>query len=245
MSALKVIGASSRFISRIVIAAMGLTGMLNLGPALATAGSMALSLVIYGVAFGLKFAAGFVVLLFIHEAGHWIASRAVGIHASSPLFIPFVGALIRLKQVPVNAKMEANIAVAGPAAGTLSALVLLALFFWTDNILMLVLCYTACLLNLLNLIPCTPLDGEKIVGAISPYMWWSGSIALAILFLMTSNLFILIIFFFSLIRLWQGNDAAGSYYKLRLYQRITVAGWYFGLLFVLGTTTYYVWNLLK
>lgn len=242
---MKVVGFGSRLISKTVIAGLGLLAMSHMGPTVTAAVSMALSLVIYGAAFGLQFAVGFIVLLLIHEMGHMAASRAVGITASGPWFIPFVGAVIRLRQLPVNAKMEANIAVAGPAAGTLSALVFLACYFWTDSTLMLVLCYTGCLLNLLNLIPCTPLDGEKIVGAISPHMWWSGSLVIAILFLYTCNIFLLIIFFFSLIRLWQENDAASSYYHLRLYQKFTVACWYFGLLIVLGVTTYYVWNLLK
>lgn len=245
MSTLKVIGLGSRFIRKTVIAIVGLVAMLNMGPTVTVAISMALSLVIYGAAFGLQFAVGFVGLLLIHEVGHLLASRAVGITASGPWFIPFVGAVIKLRQVPVNAKMAANIAVAGPAAGTLSALVFLAGYFWTDSTLLLVLCYTGCLLNLLNLLPCTPLDGEKIVGAISPHMWWSGSIVLASLFFYTYNVFILIVFCFSLIRLWQNDDLASSYYQLRPYQKFTVACWYFGLLIVLGTTTYYVWNLLK
>ena len=245
MNSLKVINFGSRLLSKMVIAALGLLAMLNMGPTVTAAISMVLSLLIYGAAFGLHFAVGFVCLLLIHEVGHLLASRAVGITASGPWFIPFVGAVIRLRQVPVNAKMEANIAVAGPAAGTLSALAFLACYFWTDSTLMLVLCYTGCLLNLLNLLPCAPLDGEKIVGAISPHMWWSGTVALASLFLYTYNVFILIIFFFSLIRLWQDNDSASSYYQLRLYQKVTVACWYFGLLIVLGATTYYVGNLLK
>ncbi len=245
MGGLKVIDFGSRLIRRIFIAAMGLSVMFHLGPTMTVAVSMILSLLIYGVAFGLRFALGFIVLLFIHEMGHLAASRAVGITARGPWFIPFFGAVIQLREQPVNAKMEANIAVAGPAAGTLSALACLAGYFWTDSTLMLVLCYTGCLLNLLNLIPCAPLDGEKIVGAISPHMWWSGSVSMAILFLYTYNIFILIIFFFSLVRLWQGNRSSGRYYQLDLYQKFTVACWYFGLLIVLSSTTYYVWNLLK
>jgi len=246
MGGLKVLSFGSRLIRRSCIAAMGLSVMLNMGPtALTSAVSMTLSLVIYAAAFGFQFALGFIALLFIHEAGHLVASRAVGISAKGPWFIPFVGAVIRLCDVPVNAKMEANIAVAGPAAGTLSALICLACYLWTDSTLMLVLCYTGCLLNLLNLIPCAPLDGEKVVGAVHPKLWWSGCFILALLFLFTYNLFILIIFFFSLIRLWQDNDSGSSYYKLGMYQKVTVACWYFGLLVVLGVTTYYVWNLLK
>ncbi|MPL67850.1 hypothetical protein SDC9_13553 [bioreactor metagenome] len=240
----RVITVGSKIVRRAVLAFMGLVALVNFGPAGAIALSMLVSLAVYAAAFGFKFALGFVLLLLAHELGHLIASRAVGVKTQGPIFVPFIGAALALKDVPVNARMEANIAIGGPAVGTLSALVCLTAYLWTDSILMLVLAYTACLLNLFNLIPCDPLDGGKIAGAISPHMWWGGTIAIGLLFVSTHNLFILFIFFVSLLRLWRGDYGNEVYYDLTLGQRLTMLWWYVGLLLVLGIATLYIAEIL-
>lgn len=247
MNLWKVFNLGSSLIRRLGIFIVGLFTMLNLGPAAAMAATMLLSLAVYAAAFGWKFAVGFVALLLVHEIGHLIAARVVGIGSSAPVFVPFVGAVISLRQPPRNAKMEANVAIGGPATGTISALVCLVFYLWTDSMLMLVLAYTACVLNLFNLIPCMPLDGGRIAAAISPHMWWLGSLATGVLFFYTHNFFILLVFLFSLLRLWRmdSNDHSSRYYHLSLRQRIKVALWYFGLLAVLGVATVYLADLLK
>lgn len=242
----RVISLGNKILRRLGICLVALAAMLDLGETAAMAATMLLSLILYALAFGWKFAVGFTLLLLIHELGHFAAAWAVGLRSSIPFFVPFLGAVIHLRQPPTNAKMEANIAVGGPAAGTISALVCLAFFLWTDSTLMLVLAYTACILNLFNLIPCAPLDGGKIAAAISPRMWWLGSLAAGALFFFTHNLFILVIFVFSLVQLWQGEgETSGRYYRLGLGQRIKVALWYFGLLAVLGVATVYLVELLR
>lgn len=240
MGLFTVISFGHKLLQRLTVCVLGLAAMLGIGSAASMTLSILLSVAVYAVAFGWKFALGFVVLLFIHELGHLLASRVVGLKSSNPVFIPFLGAVIKI-QDPVNAKMEANVAIGGPALGTLSALVCLVFYLWTDDKLMLVLAYTACLLNLFNLIPCSPLDGGRIAAAISPHMWWLGTIATGVLFLITSNIFLLLVLVFSLVRLWVGEtDMHPHYYKISLRQRVRVAWWYFGLLFVLGSITLYL-----
>ncbi|MEG6584959.1 site-2 protease family protein [Dendrosporobacter sp. 1207_IL3150] len=243
----QVISVGGRLIRRCVIFLMGLAAMVQLGPTVVMTGSMAISLVIYAAAFGVKYAAGFILLLFFHELGHLVASRVVGIPTGVPIFLPFIGAVISLKRAPRNAKMAANVAIGGPALGTLTALICLAIYFWNDSILMLVLAYTACLLNLFNLIPCDPLDGGRIASAISPHMWWVGSLVIGGLFFYTYNFIMLLIFFISLLRLWRSDNMndAEDYYRLSVRQRLTVLWWYLGLLAVLGLTTLYTANLLR
>lgn len=246
MSNWKVINLGRRVLRRTGIGIVGLLALFQMGGALSTAASMLVSLAVYALAFGVKFAIGFVLLLLVHELGHVAASRIVGLRAKGPTFIPFIGAVISLNRTPINAKMTANIAIGGPAAGTLSALVCLAFYLWSNSTLMLVLAYTACLLNLFNLIPCAPLDGERIAAAISPRLWWIGSFVIGIMFLYTYNILVLIIFLFSLFELWRGEeDQEHGYYQLTAGQRLTVAWWYFGLLGVLGATTLYTMDLLK
>lgn len=240
MGLFKVIGLGQKLLQRVTVCVVGLAAMLGVGSAASMTVSMLVSVAVYAVAFGWKFALGFVILLFIHEFGHLLASRVVGLQSSNPVFIPFLGAVIKI-QDPKNAKMEANVAIGGPALGTISALVCLAFYLWTGDKLMLVLSYVACLLNLFNLIPCSPLDGGRIAAAISPHMWWLGTIATGFLFLATSNIFLLIVLVFSLIRLWAGtSDVDPQYYQISMRQRVRVAWWYFGLLFVLGTLALYL-----
>src|SRR5262245_13660956 len=134
---------------------------------LKTGGSMLLSIVIYyyyaGQSWG--FAAGFVVLILIHEMGHVIANRYYGLHASPPIFIPFLGAIINLRENPPNAKVEAVVGIAGPVAGTVGALACYAYALRTGSNLALLLAHIAFFLNLFNLLPVPPLDGGRVAAA--------------------------------------------------------------------------------
>lgn len=230
---------------RMILLVMGLIATVKVGSTLGMTLTIFASLAIYALTFGIPFAIGLVLILLIHEFGHIAACRVVGISASQPLFIPFVGAVIRLKQVPQNAKVEANVAIGGPAAGSLSALVCLACYLWTDNMLLLLLSYTASILNLFNLIPCYPLDGGKIADAISAKLWWGGAVFIGALGGYTNNFFMLIVFFMSLLHLWQDRGSCPKYYQLSMKQRLCVAGCYFGLLAVLCGTMLYIMELLR
>lgn len=226
---------------------MGLIALLKLNATFTMFLSMVISVAIYALPFGLWYAMGFVILLFVHEFGHVIASRVVGVGAKPPIFIPFIGAVVSLTRRPVNAKMAANIAIGGPAMGAISALICIVFYFWTDSILMLVLAYTACILNLFNLIPSDPLDGGRIAAAISPHLWWFGSFIIGGLFFYTYNVLIFLIFLFSLRKLWQGglDESDAMYYQLSRKQRLTVLWWYVSLVAVLGIATVYIGDFIQ
>src|SRR5207249_1692116 len=70
---------------------------------LTTSGSMLVSIGAYSLIWGWKFAAGFVVLLLVHEMGHVIQARREGLQASAPIFVPFLGAAIIMKSLGGNA----------------------------------------------------------------------------------------------------------------------------------------------
>ena len=230
---------------RLALLGMGALAVLKLHATFAMFLSMVVSVLIYAMPFGIWYAAGFVALLLAHEGGHVLASRVAGIGAGPPLFIPFLGAMVRLKRQPANAKVAANVALGGPALGALSALACLAAYFWTEHLLLLALAYTAALLNLFNLIPCDPLDGGQIAAAISPYAWWGGSFLIGGLFFYTYNALIFVIFLFSLTRLWNVRACGRTaYYRLSARQRMTVFWQYVGLIAVLGLVTLYIGELL-
>src|SRR5215210_964813 len=90
-----------------------------------TSATMLVSVGAYALLWGWRFAVGFVVLLFIHEMGHVFEARRQGLPVSAPMFIPFLGAMITMREMPENAWREAQIALAGPIVGSIGAAV-----FW-------------------------------------------------------------------------------------------------------------------
>src|SRR5919112_3284197 len=148
-----------------------LKGVLLLLPKLklfTTSASMLVSIGAYSLIWGWKFAVGFVLLLLVHEMGHVIQLRREGIPASAPMFIPFLGALVAMKQMPKDAMAEARVGLAGPVLGTLGGLAALGLYALTGEHLFLGLAYFNFIINLFNLAPLLPLDGGRAVGAMSP-----------------------------------------------------------------------------
>ena len=87
-----------------------LLGLTNAGTLL----SMALSFGVYWAAFGWPFAAGLILSLYVHEMGHVAALRRLGIPFSLPMFLPGVGAVVRLRQPPASPSEDARIGLAGP-----------------------------------------------------------------------------------------------------------------------------------
>jgi len=210
---------------------------------LATAGTMVVSIIAYGSIWGLAFAAGFVVLILVHELGHVIQLRREGISASAPIFIPFLGAVIGSRSLGDNALAEARVGLAGPLLGTVGAAACLLVWHATGNDLWRALAYTGFLLNLFNLIPMVPLDGGRAMAAMTPWMWIAGIAGLAALAFVMPNpvmVLILIVGAYETYRRWRmrGKDGVmgAAYYRVAPRNRALVAAVYLGLigLLVLG-----------
>lgn len=164
----------------------------KLGKLFLTGGTMLLSVIAYSWVFGWMYAVGFVILIFVHEMGHYIAARRRGLDVGAPTFIPFIGAWIQLKDQPHDAETEAYVGIAGPLAGTLGALVCYYLARHFDSQLLLALAYAGFFLNLFNLIPISPFDGGRITAVISPKLWLIGvPILIGLFFYRPSPLLIL------------------------------------------------------
>src|SRR6185436_6570144 len=136
----------------------------KLGKVLLTGGTMLISVFAYALIYGWWYAVGFVLLIFVHEMGHYLAARQRGLDVGAPTFIPFVGAWIEMKQRPHNVETEAYVGLAGPLVGTLGALVCYFAGRHLNNQLLLALAYSGFILNLFNLIPVSPLDGGRITA---------------------------------------------------------------------------------
>ncbi|MGH7941364.1 MAG: site-2 protease family protein [Limisphaerales bacterium] len=199
--------------------------------------TMIVSIWAYALFWGWRFAVGFVLLIFIHECGHLVAAKKVGLRVSAPAFIPFMGALITLREAPPNAWVEAVVGIGGPLLGTVGAAICAAIFYISHNPLFLALAYTGFFLNLFNLAPLTPLDGGRIVTALSPWLWLFGYALLIVMILNHFNFILLLILLVSLPRLFslfrRKSEAQRRYFEVTGARRMTMGAMYFGLILFL------------
>jgi Zn-dependent protease len=207
----------------------------KLGPLLKTGGTMLVSVGAYALVFGWWYAVGFVLLIFCHEMGHFMAARQRGLNVGAPTFIPFVGAWIELKQLPHDVETEAYVGIAGPVVGSLAAL---ACFFFAiiqDSTLMLALAYAGFMINLFNLIPLSPFDGGRVTAIISPKVWLLGVPLLGALFFIRPSPMLLLIALLaapqvlSVLRGRAETSMPAGYYETPNEVRFRYAVWYLGL----------------
>jgi Zn-dependent protease len=199
--------------------------------------SMLVSVAAYAWIWGLPFAVGFVVLIFVHEIGHVIELRRQGVPASAPLFIPFLGAVIGMKELPEDAWKEARVALAGPILGSAGAAAVWVAGEALDSELLIGLAFVGFFLNLFNLIPITPLDGGRAVAALHPVFWFVGLLMMLGIVVVSPNpilILIVILGGLDLWRRWRERGQAAEYYRLPAWQRVTVGVVYLGLAAVLA-----------
>jgi Zn-dependent protease len=203
-------------------------------PVLKTGGSMIFMIWVYAMFWGVWFAVGFVLLIFVHECGHLIAAKRIGLKVGAPVFIPFMGALIALKEAPRNAWIEAQVGIGGPMLGTVGAAVCELIYLATGYWMFRSLAYTGFFLNLFNLAPVGPLDGGRIVTALSPWLWMVGFAIMVYLTIMHFNFIVLLILIFSLPRLFslfrKKSEVERRYFEVTPAQRWIMALLYFGLI---------------
>ncbi len=206
-------------------------------PILKTGGTMILSIWVYALNWGWPFAAGFVLLIFVHECGHLIVARQFGLKVSAPMFIPFMGAFIVLKDQPRNAWMEACVGIGGPLLGSLAAMLCGAVFIFTRQPIFLALAYSGFFLNLFNLAPIGMLDGGRVTTAISRWLWVVGLVVLGAMIYARPNFLLILILVLSLPRVWSlfraKSEDEQRYFEVTREQRATMAVLYFGLVALL------------
>ncbi|TPG70875.1 site-2 protease family protein [Brevibacillus laterosporus] len=180
--------------------------------------SMGFALYFYALVFGWKFGVALIYLIFIHELGHIIAARIKGINTGLPMFIPFVGAFINLKELPRDAKTEAFLAYGGPLAGLISFLPAIPLYIYTEEPFWALVIHLGAIINLFNLLPVSPLDGGRIVAVLSPNIWFLGLLVLGAFIFISPSPMIVLIFIFGMFSWW--SHLTGDYRHKRLqYER--------------------------
>ncbi|MDD2369137.1 MAG: site-2 protease family protein [Sulfuricurvum sp.] len=222
----------------------------KLGKVALTGGSMLISIVAYSFIFGWWYAIGFVLLIFVHEMGHFIAARQRGLDVGAPTFIPFVGAWIALKEQPIDVENEAYIGFAGPFVGTLGALVVYYLSRTYDSNLLLALAYSGFFINLFNLIPISPLDGGRISAVLTPRIWFLGvPMLLGFFFYFPSPMLLVVaILAFPQLKLAWNYDPQDEnnqrYYAISAENRLAYSLYYIGLVVFLSAMTYNIHQVL-
>lgn len=204
---------------------------------LKTGGTMILSIGFYAMTWGWWYAIGFVVLIFIHECGHLVVARRFGLKVGAPVFIPFMGAFIALKDAPRNAWMEAWVGLGGPLFGAAGAALCAAGYLTTGEPLLRALAYSGFFLNLFNLAPIGFLDGGRIATALSPWLWVVGLVIVGAMAFTHPNFILIVILISSLPRVWSlfraKTDDEKRYFEVTSRQRWTMAALYFGLVALL------------
>ncbi len=220
----------------------------KMGKLLVSCGSMLLAVAAYSWLYGWPYAFGFVALILLHEAGHYVAARRRGLDAGLPTFIPFVGSWVALKDVPRDVETEAYIGFAGPLAGTAAAMVCYYCARNYDSNLLLALAYSGCMINLFNLIPIAPLDGGRITAIISPKVWLVGVPLLAALFFYHPSpmLILIAVLAYPQIKeaIWGDPEKGEGYYQAPRETRINYGVLYLVLVAFLAMMSYSIHEML-
>jgi Zn-dependent protease len=104
-----------------------------------------------------------VAVLFLHEAGHFLAMKAFGYRDTTMFFLPMFGAAVTGKKEDASLSEKVWVLLAGPLPGMVLGFGLMAAirFYpelgWLDHTAVMMVG-----LNLINLLPVYPLDGGKI-----------------------------------------------------------------------------------
>ena len=132
---------------------------------------------VYLTELGWPYAAGLVLSIWLHEMGHLVALRRAGIPASPPMFIPGLGAFVRMHAAPKDPRTDAAVGLAGPAAGLAAALLAFGLWLLTGHPVLRAVAHSGAALNLFNLVPVWQLDGAR---GMAPLARWQRLLLLGV-----------------------------------------------------------------
>src|SRR5438876_2894 len=204
---------------------------------LKSGGTMLLMVWVYMQLWGWQFALGFVLLLFVHETGHLLVAKKFGLRVGAPVFIPFMGAFIALKEAPRNAWVEACVGIGGPMLGSIGALACNSIGEFSDIPIFFALAWFGYFLNLFNLTPVGMLDGGRIVSALSRWLWLPGFAVLLWFGWKFPNFIVWLMVIASLPRIYSlfrtRPEEERRYYEVTPIQRWTMSIMYFVLIAVL------------
>jgi Zn-dependent protease len=189
-----------------------------------TLASMFATVGVYWTAWGLWFALGLVISIYVHEMGHVAALRRYGIAATAPMFIPGFGAFIRLQQSPVTTREDARIGLAGPVWGLGAAVAALMAGVLGGGKMFLAIAHTGAWINLFNLMPIWQLDGSRAFASLTRAHRWIAVAALGVAYAMTGDGIVLLVLLVAVGRALTGGAARETDHgALALYVFVALA----------------------
>src|SRR3984893_8510290 len=177
--------------------------------------STGVTALIYAQLFGWAFGVGIVLLILIHESGHVVVARIIGLPVTLPVMIPFLGAFVSMKQQPRTGDQESVMAIGGAVQGPIGA----------------GQCYMC------------RLDGGGVTSLLSKWFNVAGLVLAAglLLFEMQSGttvspvLFLVLIFgAFATWQRFRSTTLNPAYYAVSAQTKVMVGALYLALLFALG-----------
>lgn len=196
-------------------------------------GTMILSVGVYTMFFGWRYAVTLVALIYVHEMGHYIWMKAKGLNPNAPVFVPMLGAYTAMQKLPPDLATHAWVAWAGPFVGGLAALFCYWLGMTTGNVFLVAAANTGAILNLMQLLPVKPFDGGFIAQSLSRWLFIPGVILLLLLAFSMHSILLMIIAggsVFALIAQHRaGADATGDMIPASGVQKFFISLGFIGL----------------
>ena len=184
---------------------------------------------VYLTIFGWKFALGLVVTIYVHEMGHVAALVRYGVAASPPMFIPGLGAFVRMKQHLPSPGHDARVGLAGPLWGFGAGIACYAIGKATGSDIWLALADVTAFLNLFNLIPIWQLDGGRAFHAFSTRDRWIATAIAGIVWAVSHEGMVLLVALVAGWQAWRKNEVPSDKGALALFAflviGLAVLGW--------------------
>jgi len=128
-----------------------------------------ISLIIYAVLFygifdsSISYMAALLVVLLIHELGHFFAMKLFNYNNVKLFFIPLLGAYVSGKKLIISQRQMSIVILAGPVPGIIIGFCLFMVNFIYPSEPLMMLANIFLFLNLFNLLPFMPLDGGRLI----------------------------------------------------------------------------------
>lgn len=130
-------------------------------------GMFSATLLSFWVLFTWQMAILLMIILFIHEIGHYTTAEFCDIKVKSMVFIPFAGAAVHMDHNASKLSFKYSfICLNGPFFGFLMAVNTYLIYLITKNPFWSAVTFFTAIVNVLNLLPLLPFDGGKIVETI-------------------------------------------------------------------------------
>jgi membrane-associated protease RseP (regulator of RpoE activity) len=109
-----------------------------------------------------------VIVIIVHETGHFLAMKKFGYRDMKMFFVPFFGAFVSGQSGFASPFQRAIMILAGPLPGILTGIILFSCTIFTESDFLLQPALLFMLLNAINLLPVSPLDGGQFLQVLYP-----------------------------------------------------------------------------